>query len=492
MASVFKRGGKGNRGGYWYISWFDHTGKRCTKSARTTDKATAERIGAKLDTEAAKRREGLIDPQIEGYVREAKRPLAELVTEYKAKLVANALTERYIGEAVGYIERFAEAEGIETVAGFTAERMAHYAAGLSDAAKSARTVQASIGAVKSFTRWLVACEKLPRDPLAGTRKPNPDANRKRRRRMLLPEEWPLLESATIHAPERFGMAGSERALLYRTAIQTGLRANELRSLRRESIVLGSTQPCVLLDAVFAKNRRSARVQIDRSLADLLREFLAPKLPNCEVFQLPHASNLARMLRRDLADARKRWIAEAKKDPQEITRRQQSDFLATKDHSGHLLDFHSLRHTCGGWLANSGAHPKTVQAVMRHSTITLTMDRYGHLLPGAETDAATQLGEMVSLCGEPNGAEENVLQMTGTDTASAQRQEQQSGRDSTRREDAACDEEKQARNATKKPKALTAVTLGDEEQADAAACESAPSWTRTMNLLIKSQLLCQLS
>ena len=103
MASVFKRGGKGKRGGYWYVSWFDHTGKRCTKSARTTDYATAERIGAKLDTEAAKRREGLIDPQLEGFAREARRPIAELVTEYKAKLVATGRSERYIAETVGYI-----------------------------------------------------------------------------------------------------------------------------------------------------------------------------------------------------------------------------------------------------------------------------------------------------------------------------------------------------------------------------------------------------
>jgi hypothetical protein len=116
--------------------------------------------------------------------------------------------------------------------------------------------------------------------------------------------------------------------------------------------------------------------------------------------------------------------------------------------------------------------------MRHSTITLTMDRYGHLLPGAETDAATQLGEMVSLRQEPEGSEENILRMTGTDAGSAQRQAQQSGRDSTRREDATCHEGEQARDAMKKPKALTTVRLGDEGQADAAACESAPSWSRT--------------
>lgn len=94
MASVFKRGGKNNRGGYWYVSWFDHGGKRRSRCAKTTDKATAERIGAKLETDAAKRREGLIDPQLEGFAREARRPLAELLIQYKAKLVANGRTER--------------------------------------------------------------------------------------------------------------------------------------------------------------------------------------------------------------------------------------------------------------------------------------------------------------------------------------------------------------------------------------------------------------
>jgi hypothetical protein len=55
MASVFKRGGKKNRGGSYYVSWIVHTGTRQTKSAKTTDKATADRIGAKLEADAALR-----------------------------------------------------------------------------------------------------------------------------------------------------------------------------------------------------------------------------------------------------------------------------------------------------------------------------------------------------------------------------------------------------------------------------------------------------
>ena len=41
------------------------------------------------------------------------------------------------------------------------------------------------------------------------------------------------------------------------------------------------------------------------------------------------------------------------------------------------------HSCGAWLASAGAHAKEVQTIMRHLTIKLTMDTYGHMLPGQE-------------------------------------------------------------------------------------------------------------
>lgn len=47
------------------------------------------------------------------------------------------------------------------------------------------------------------------------------------------------------------------------------------------------------------------------------------------------------------------------------------------------------------LASSGVHPEVVQTIMRHWTITLTMDTYGHLFPGQEADAVTQVEAMLS-------------------------------------------------------------------------------------------------
>jgi integrase len=39
---------------------------------------------------------------------------------------------------------------------------------------------------------------------------------------------------------------------------------------------------------------------------------------------------------------------------------------------------------------AGINPKALQTYMGHASITITLDRYGHLLPGNETHAADQL------------------------------------------------------------------------------------------------------
>ena len=62
MASVFKRGGKRNRGGYYYASWYDENGRRRAQCTRTTDKALAERVARNYEDKAVQRRTGLINP----------------------------------------------------------------------------------------------------------------------------------------------------------------------------------------------------------------------------------------------------------------------------------------------------------------------------------------------------------------------------------------------------------------------------------------------
>ena len=437
MASVFKRGGKGNRGGAYQISWVDHTGKRSTKSSRTTDKAAAERIVRKLEAGAALRREGVIDPTLDTISTESQRPIESHLADYESKLRAANRTDDYVDRTVGFIRWISEWAGFGVAADISVEGVNRYACHLKDKGRAARTIQAHLTAIKGLTRWLTEHHKLPRDPLASVRKPNPKADRRRERRMLLLDEWPWLVAATLRGPDRLGMDGTERMLLYRTAVETGLRSSELRSLTRGNLYLREDSPFITCKAGSTKNRQNAKQYVQPELATDLQAHIATKAPKTAVFSMPHRTRLAAMLRADLAEARKAWLAEATHDPDEYAKREQSDFLAATNHDGEVVDFHALRHTTGAWMTIAGVHPKAVQTVMRHSTVELTLGAYGHLAPGQEIDAVVQLGRVLAVSLD-------ALKATGTDDEAAEASKgraahaQRAGRDGRRIGASHCD------------------------------------------------------
>jgi integrase len=51
-----------------------------------------------------------------------------------------------------------------------------------------------------------------------------------------------------------------------------------------------------------------------------------------------------------------------------------------------FEFHSLRHAAASLFIELGWQPKRIQAVMGHSSITMTFDRYGHLFPQGDVTA----------------------------------------------------------------------------------------------------------
>jgi len=52
-----------------------------------------------------------------------------------------------------------------------------------------------------------------------------------------------------------------------------------------------------------------------------------------------------------------------------------------------IGLHEARHTLASTMIAAGADLKTLSTCMGHSSITITIDRYGHLLPGSEEAAA---------------------------------------------------------------------------------------------------------
>jgi len=55
-----------------------------------------------------------------------------------------------------------------------------------------------------------------------------------------------------------------------------------------------------------------------------------------------------------------------------------------------ITLHECRHTYAAYMIAAGINPKALSTYMGHSSITVTLDRYGHLLPGNEHEAATLL------------------------------------------------------------------------------------------------------
>ena len=60
-----------------------------------------------------------------------------------------------------------------------------------------------------------------------------------------------------------------------------------------------------------------------------------------------------------------------------------------------MRFHDLRHSAATLLLAQGVHPKVVQERLGHSTITVTMDIYSHVMPTLQREAAAILDAVLS-------------------------------------------------------------------------------------------------
>ena len=55
-----------------------------------------------------------------------------------------------------------------------------------------------------------------------------------------------------------------------------------------------------------------------------------------------------------------------------------------------IGLRECRHTFASLIIAAGVNAKALSTYMGHSSITITLDRYGHLMPGNETEAAELL------------------------------------------------------------------------------------------------------
>jgi integrase len=83
------------------------------------------------------------------------------------------------------------------------------------------------------------------------------------------------------------------------------------------------------------------------------------------------------------------------------RRLHHEFKELCDRAGlRRIRFHDLRHSAASLLIAQGVHAKAIQELLRHSSIRLTMDVYGHLLDEVQQDTADKMDAVLGHIPEP--------------------------------------------------------------------------------------------
>lgn len=374
-----------------YVEFRDHNGVPRRTKGLDSERATHE-LGKNLVALADYHRAtgGQIDPKLVRWVeglpsrlkakllewgllsREraaAARPLAEHLADFKQALLAKGNTERHATQTHRRAEFIIEQCGFKFYSDIDATRVLSVLHDLrqdTDGRRgiSKQTFNFYLGNLKQFCRWMRKNRRASDNPIEHLDRLNTADDRRHDRRALTEDELRRLVAAAEAGPTLSGrykkrgggwnMTGPERALLYRLAVETGLRAGEIRSLTRASLHRLAIKPTVTVEAAYSKHRREDTLPLRQSLAERLAEFTRHLAPAAHLFPgMPRREYLTQMLRDDLAAAG----------------------IPYKDEHGRFADFHALRHTFITNLAEGGIHPKVAQELARHSTITLTMDRY---------------------------------------------------------------------------------------------------------------------
>ena len=79
--------------------------------------------------------------------------------------------------------------------------------------------------------------------------------------------------------------------------------------------------------------------------------------------------------------------------------------AVAESVGAPCRIHDLRHSHASWLIAAGEHPKVIQTRLGHSSIQVTMDRYGHLMDGLDDQTADRLDALAQSSRGPGVAQE---------------------------------------------------------------------------------------
>jgi integrase len=252
-----------------------------------------------------------------------------------------------------------------------------WVADMADEQLSPSRIRQAYNVLSSSLKAAVRNDMIRSNPAEGVKLPKMTINEMRH---LTPAEVEMIASRV----------GDDYEVLVYVLAYCAIRAGEAVALTRQNVNIVRRELRIVESATeinghirfgATKNRRNRNVTVPRFLMKLMEDHLERYVgeePDALVFGSPHREPLR------LSNFRHRvW------------------YPALKGTDLEGVRIHDLRHTGASILINQGLHPKIVQQHLGHSSIVVTMDRYGHLYPSDNErvqdalDAAFETGLVAS-------------------------------------------------------------------------------------------------
>ncbi len=178
--------------------------------------------------------------------------------------------------------------------------------------------------------------------------------------------------------------GHRIEVLLAVALATGMREGELLSLRWSDIDFANSSLSIQRTVSFYP--KHGFVENEPKTAQGRRRVVLPQI----IVEMLKQHQIRQDERRK--ELGKRWHEHSLVFPNTIGKFQSVQHLTTlfdkliKNAGLPDMHFHDLRHSAATILLSMGIHPKVVQELLGHSTISMTMDTYSHVIPSMQQDA----------------------------------------------------------------------------------------------------------
>jgi len=374
---------------YWYIDYKTADGTR-KRIRGFKDKIATAQLAANLEREAELAQAGIIDR----YKKHRKTALVKHLEDFKVSLINKGTTEKHACLVYNRAKAVIDNCRFVYISDVSASKVQRYLAERRRDGLSIRSSNFYLQATKQLLNWMIANSRTSENPLAYLKGQNPKKDIRHERRALTLDEANKLLTATLHGPKHHNMTGKERYLLFVMAIYTGYRAGELSSMKWHSLDLTEGSPSATVFAGYAKNGKETTLPLQREVANLFRQyFVAGNFSqNDKVFPKFNKGKGAAMLKRDL----------------------EAVGIPYQDHAWRYADFHGLRHTFTSVLDKAELTLKERQTLLRHSTITLTMDVYTHIGLFDERHGVDKMPVLPTISDNKEHGSASAALKTGTD------------------------------------------------------------------------------